>query len=879
MTYEGDGTHGARRPEHTPLFIPAARPPDSPTERFSAPPEGVCGILCHEVPGPALEAFFALRLDAAHALDQEERVSAQALLLSRLRYALDGFPGVSHAIEVRFIVQPLADPPALAAAGITEQVTCCVIGRVTDWRRDAEAVTQRATALSHEIGQLLSATMDAYRFAAVADPAGVAALLDPFPIADVLEIRPKLGPDGALPEIYGGLPDGDALVDVMTRQAAPTVLTVSVELIEPEAALRTLTIAPEHTDHSPATSWTEAADARTETSLLPELEAELTRRRWQALRLAAYSRHIFRMRVQLASAAPLGEALVGSTVGEIGGPSRLLARGAWRSPGTSIAGSAVAVRPHTARATKADTERESDIAIENARRLGFRPWGEGGQSAANFVDLGEAARLFPLPTRARWLSDHQAPLALPFRERVNEGQRLGVNHALGGVRPVLLPAESRAHHVWIVGQTGTGKSMLIESLILQDIAAGKGVIVLDPHGELIDNVLLKIPARRADDVIFFNPADLQFPIGINILEASSIEERAMVVSAFNGLMRKLYDPHTLGIVGPRFEHAARNGLLTVMSQPEGGTLVEVMRVMTDDRYMRTLLPNVTDPIVRRYWEDQIANTNDFHRSEVLDWIVSKFGPFVTDYTLRGIIGQPRSGFRFREAMDSGKIVLMSLAKGRLGGDKANFLGLILLPMILQAALSRTDQRPEERRECALYIDEFQNYATESLALMLAEARKYKLGLILANQHVGQLTNDIRDAVIGNVGSLVSFRLGMADAVLMEHILAPSPISASHLLNLPNFTAYVRLLIDRTRSDAFNLETERVTVAEDPAQRDAIISHSQRTFGRPRAVVDAEMDERAKLTRRPPPQRPANFSAEALRIFQAKPSEEDADETP
>ena len=350
--------------------------------------------------------------------------------------------------------------------------------------------------------------------------------------------------------------------------------------------------------------------------------------------------------------------------------------------------------------------------------------------------------------------------------------RLGVNNVRDAGRPVQFPLASRAHHLWIVGQTGTGKTTLLESLVLQDIAADRSVLVIDPHGDLIEQVLGKIPPRRGKDVILFDPADTAFPLGLNPLQGKTEDEQAQVVSTFIGLLRKLFDPQAQGIVGPRFEHAARNGLLTVMAAPHGGTLLDFIRVFTDDRFMRELLPHVKDPLVRRYWTDQIARTKNFHRSEVLDYVVSKFGAFVTDFTLRRILGQHESSFSFRAAMDSGKIVLMSLAKGRLGSANANFLGLILLPMILQAALSRASLPVEQRRDVALYVDEFQNYATDSLAQMLAESRKYHLSLTLANQHVGQLTSEIRDAVIGNVGSILSFRLGAADAAAMSRFWPP-----------------------------------------------------------------------------------------------------------
>ena len=502
---------------------------------------------------------------------------------------------------------------------------------------------------------------------------------------------------------------------------------------------------------------------------------------------------------------------------------------------------------------------EAATAVANLEALAFTPWGDHGRELAPYlVDLSEAARIFALPAAATWLDAYAYALPLPFREHVADGVALGRNRQPQGSIPVRLPLASRGQHTWIVGQTGTGKSTLLESLVLQDIHAGRGVIVIDPHGELIAQIQSKIPPRRLEDVILFDPADTDFPVALNMLEAETEDEQALVVSSFIGLLRKLFDPHAIGIVGPRFEHSVRNGLLTVMSPPNGGTLVELMRVLTDDKFMRSLLPYVKDPIVRRYWEDQIAKTSDFHRSEVLDYVVSKFGPFVTDFTMRRIVGQLRNPFKFRAAMDEQRIVLISLAKGRLGSTNANFLGLLLLPMILQATLGRANLAPTDRRECTLYIDEFQNYATDSLALMLAEARKYRLALVLANQHVGQLTGEIRDAVLGNVGSIIAFRLGAADALAMEQILAPSPIGADQLINLPNFTAYVRLLIDGKRTPAFTLHTERPIYPTDLDMIAHTRDFSRATYARPRAEVDAEINARANMNGAPPapPARPA-----------------------
>jgi hypothetical protein len=653
-----------------------------------------------------------------------------------------------------------------------------------------------------------------------------------------------------------GVPDVDTIVDLMLHQPEPSAVSFCFEPLPVDADLPLVTQEEGASREPEAIVGAVARQAlfgeQLSVQALTRVHEDRSMLRWQAQHLAALRQRAFRLRIQIASAGEISDALVATLVGEVGGPGRLTADAAWQDPTLPLAGGAEWVRPRSAR-LRGKSQSEFATAVGNWRTLGFQPWGEAMTAASvaglSFLaDLGEATRLFALPTAATWLPAQHAALALPFRGGVHDGLRLGVSRVRDTEREVLVSHESRIHHLWMVGQTGTGKSTLLESLIEQDIHAGRGVIVIDPHGDLIRQVLGRIPAARTRDVILFDPADTAYPVGINPLAAQGEDAQALVVSSFIGLLTKLYDPYHQGIVGPRFEHAARNGLLTVMAN--GGTLIEVVRVFQDDSFVAKLLPQVTDPLVKRYWTDQIARTSDFHRSEVLDWIVSKFGHFVTDPTLRRILGQTKSSFSFREAMDSGKIVLLSLAKGLLGSDNANFLGLILLPMVLHAALSRADLPLTQRRDVSLYVDEFQNYATDSLALMLAEARKYKLALMLANQHVGQLTQEVRDAVVGNAGNLLSFRVGASDAAAMERIFSPSPVSTEHLIGLPNFTAYGRLLIAGQHTPVFTLETEPITSRWSKARAEAIRAYTRKTYGRPRSVVDEEINERAHLNDAP-----------------------------
>src|SRR5258706_3063457 len=377
----------------------------------------------------------------------------------------------------------------------------------------------------------------------------------------------------------------------------------------------------------------------------------------------------------------------------------------------------------------------------------------------------ELATIFHFPNKQVttphlfWLNAKTAPAPAQIP---NEGLYLGVSTYQGVKRKVYLGDEDRMRHVYIIGKTGTGKSEMLKDLILQDIKDGKGVCFMDPHGDAVEDILKLIPPERAEDVIYFNPSDTTRPMGMNLLEANTEDEKHFAATSVINLMYKLFDPYKTGIVGPRFEHGVRNAMLTAMSVP-GNAFVEIMRIMTDARYVQALLPHVEDPIVRRYWTDQIAQTSDFHKSEVLDYTVSKFGRFVTNKLIRNIIGQSQSSFDMRKIMDEGKIFLINLAKGPLGEENSNFLGLLLVPRILMAAMSRANVPMKDRRDFYFYVDEFQNFATPDFAVILSEARKYRLGLTVANQFIGQVEEEVKNAVFGNVGTIVSYRVGVTDA--------------------------------------------------------------------------------------------------------------------
>ena len=313
-------------------------------------------------------------------------------------------------------------------------------------------------------------------------------------------------------------------------------------------------------------------------------------------------------------------------------------------------------------------------------------------------------------------------------------------------------------------------------------------------------------------------------------------------------MYKLYDPQKTGIIGPRFEHAVRNAMLTIMVEP-GSTFIEVVRVLTDASFVQELLPKLTDPIIRRYWTDQIAQTADFHKSEVLDYIVSKFGRFVTNKMIRNIIGQSKSSFDFRKSMDEGKILLINLSKGKIGEENSNFLGLILVPKILMAAMSRQDVPEEKRRDFFVYVDEFQNFATPDFAQILSEARKYRLSLTVANQFIGQMDEEVKNAVFGNVGTLITFRVGVTDANYLQHEYQPV-FNETDLINIDKFNAYVKTIVKNEPVKPFSLDLtkdmSKVINDKNPEIAKAIIQLSRLKYGRQRELVDAEIIHRAKL---------------------------------
>ena len=419
-----------------------------------------------------------------------------------------------------------------------------------------------------------------------------------------------------------------------------------------------------------------------------------------------------------------------------------------------------------------------------------------------------------------------------------QGLIFGSNYYRGAETTIRLSDDDRRRHVYIVGQTGTGKSVTLENCIVQDMAAGRGLAFIDPHGDTAEKLLAKVPASRAQDVIYFNPADTEMPLGLNLLQFDKPEQKDFIIQEAINMLYKLYDPGHTGIIGPRYEHWFRNADLTIMSDPAGATFLEIPKVFTDNNFLKAKFRHVTDPTVQDFWTREMAQTTDYHKSEMLGWFVSKFGAFASNDIMRNIIGQTKSSFDIAQIMDEGKILIVNLSKGLVGELNSQLLGMIFVIKFNAAALARSQMAEGNRRDFTLYVDEFQNFSTDSFATILSEARKYHLSLAVANQFIGQLNEQVRDAVFGNVGTILSLRCGPEDAEFLAKQFAPS-FSAADLVNLPNLNGALRLMANGLPTTPFSIKILFPPIGQaNPEVAQTIIEYSRSHYGRPKSEVDA-----------------------------------------
>lgn len=394
--------------------------------------------------------------------------------------------------------------------------------------------------------------------------------------------------------------------------------------------------------------------------------------------------------------------------------------------------------------------------------------------------------------------------------------------------------DDRRRHMYLIGKTGMGKSTLMENMIINDIRAGRGVGVVDPHGDLAEKVIKFIPPQRYNDVIYFNPSDIDYPIAFNILENVNPEYINLVASGLVGVFKKIW----ADTWGPRLEYILINTILALLEFP-GSTLLGVTRMLVDPKYRKKVVAKVTDPVVKMFWLQEFANYSEKFRTEAIAPIQNKVGQFLSSLVIRNIVGQVKSTIDMREIMDNKKILIMNLAKGRIGEENSALLGAMMITKLQLAAMSRVDIPEETRKDFYLYVDEFQNFATESFANILSEARKYRLNLILGHQYIEQLNETVAPAVFGNVGTIVAFRVGANDAEELEKEFGPT-FMATDLVNVSKFHFYLRLMIDGVASEPFSAIGLPPVTGADANALAKVIQVSRERYAKPRVEVEEKI---------------------------------------
>jgi hypothetical protein len=423
------------------------------------------------------------------------------------------------------------------------------------------------------------------------------------------------------------------------------------------------------------------------------------------------------------------------------------------------------------------------------------------------------------------------------------GLMMGFNVFRGVKKPVRLGLRDRQRHMYAVGQTGTGKSTYLENLALQDMLNGDGFAFVDPHGDTVEKLLSMVPKERTEDVIYFCPSDMNYPMGLNLFEFNNPDQKDFLIQEALNMLYKLYDPQHQGIIGPRYEHLFRNAALTIMADPAGGTFVDIPKLFRDPQYVKQKLQYVKDANVREFWEKEMPQSqksNEF--GEIVSWFVSKFGAFLSNEMMRNIIGQTKSAFDLRYVMDNKKILLVNLSKGRTGELNSKLLGMIFVIKFQAAAMSRSYTPEDLRQDFCLYVDEFQNFSTDSFATIMSEARKFRLNLVVANQFTTQLTEEIRDAVFGNIGTIVSFRIGQNDVESLSRYFQPV-FDGDDLLRVPNYNSIVRTLVNGVPTQPFSMATLPPLGNPNPGLADALKQLSAAKYGKPKAVVEKDIFDR------------------------------------
>ncbi len=409
----------------------------------------------------------------------------------------------------------------------------------------------------------------------------------------------------------------------------------------------------------------------------------------------------------------------------------------------------------------------------------------------------------------------------------DEGRKFGIK------------TDDRRRHMYVIGKTGMGKTALLKNMIIQDIKNGHGVGFIDPHGEAAEEILQFVPKERINDVIYFNPADVEYPVAFNVMEQVSREQRHLVASGLMGVFKKIWPD----VWSARMEYILNNAVLALLEYP-GATLLAINRLLSDENFRSKVMEKVTDPVVKSFWTKEFARYSEQYEVTATAAVQNKIGQLISAPLIRNIIGQVKTSIKMRKAMDEGKILIVNLSKGRIGEDNSKLLGALAITKLQLAAMARADVPESERRDFFLYVDEFQNFATDSFATILSEARKYRLSLILSHQYVAQMEDSVRDAIMGNVGTFVLFRIGSQDADFLESEFAPE-LEIKDLVNLPKYNIYTKLMVDGTASRPFSAMTLSPFSPDENNYVDKIIRVSRERYATPRSEVEEKISRWAE----------------------------------
>lgn len=808
-------------------------------------------------------AVFAIRLQAIHiapgAAGQNPKEFATHLLGRQMDFihALHGL-NEAYGIELRYLYDP-ASP---------HRVRMYYLVRFESGNRDR--AYRKARGLTDYFLDLLAVNFPYYQFAAIDDPDALAYLEHPFPAGDIAEItrredripldalratttkslgfRSQNGEQtGGPPSVYLAFPfslhldNMKRVCAVLLRQKQPCAVSVCLRPYRLTRSDEEQLAERIHLCEKYAQLSLRSADDATRLAPFLRKQADalhgICGRDLVELQDAA-----FLQKIQIAAAdavPPAVPATVGACLTEHAGhPTPYFDE---RRENAFCGGYEVRTPGN---------DRTRQIALNNFRNMAFDNWiaTRAPADCAHWqylFDVSQAAAGFrlPFPVASEFPgldtiqhSHKEAPSDLP-----SSGIVLGDHCRLGDRRPVRLRRRDRLRHAYIIGQTGTGKSTLLSNMVLQDIDAGNGVGLVDPHGELIESVMGAIPRRRQNDVIYINPADCQRPVGVNLLEAETTHEKDFCVNYFIEVFDLLYDLRATG--GPIFELYMRNTLLLLLDQKTRylPTIADAPRVFQDRTYRKKMLANCKNPYVKDFWEKEAEKVRgEADMSNIAPYITSKLNRFLYNDTIRAIIGQRQSTIDFRSLMDDRRILLVDLRKGLLGETNSHFLGMLVVGKLLAAALSRTEALDKaELPPFFLYVDEFQNLATAAFTSIFSEARKYGLALTVANQYIAQLPDRITRGVLGNVGTILSFRLGAMDAALLSDEFGQAA-SAADLMGLPNYHLYGRLLLDGDVSSPFNIVTRPPLANADPKTAGIIFRNSRTWYGRDRDEVEKEI---------------------------------------